>query len=152
MPSLTPRLLNLTLHACSGFWLLPAPPSPSLVPGELGFVPLAHRGLPLGTCFFIPYGELVLLSSAWPPWGHLPGATQPPLPRATQALKVTVLPAGSLFLLPHPALRQPGLDLPPRPHFPRDAETGGPRVLHPGAPGLSPAPGDRGSCVVARMS
>lgn len=28
------------LPACGTFRLLPAPPSPSLIPGELGFVPL----------------------------------------------------------------------------------------------------------------
>lgn len=52
--SLTPGLpcSASCLPACSTFCLLPALPCPSLVPGELGFVPLARRGLSVGICFF----------------------------------------------------------------------------------------------------
>lgn len=76
-----------------------------------------------------------------------PGLPQPAFHRAVQALRVTVLPVSCLLFFPHSAL-----NLPPGPHFPREAETGGLGVLHPGTSGLRPAPVDRGSWVEGRMS
>lgn len=55
-----------------------------------------------------------------------------------------VLPASRLLSLPCPALRQPGLDLPPGPYCLKNSKTGGLGSLHPSTPGLSPAPVYRG--------
>lgn len=136
------------LPICSAFRLLPAPPGVlSLVPGELGFVPFAHGGLPLGMCLFI---HTVISSCPAAPGTRrdtFTGLPQPALRRAAQALRVMVLPVSCLLFLPHPAL-----DLPPGPHFPREAETGGLGLLHPGTSGLRLAPVDRGSWVEGRTS
>lgn len=118
------------LPACTAFWLLPARPSPSLVPGELGFVPSAHLAV-LGTCSFIPCWEVVLLSSS-----HTHGTTGVAAaapPQSSSGPRSHGLPASSLLFLPHPALRQPdstyllGLVAPGMPGL----EGWG--VLHPGA-------------------
>ena len=89
IPSLTTGLHCSTspLPACSTFQLLPAPPVPSLVPGVLGFVALAHCGLSLGICLLISHRYLVLPSSSWHPWGHLPGVAPATTPQSGSGLQ-----------------------------------------------------------------
>lgn len=75
------------LPVCSAFQLLPAPPGvPSLVPGELGFVPFTRGGLPLGMCLFI-HTDLILPRSSQHPQGHLPRAAPASLPQGSSGLK-----------------------------------------------------------------
>lgn len=101
----------------------------------------------MGMCLFI---HTVISSCSAAPGTRrdtLPEPPQPALRRAAQALRVMVLPVSCLLFLPRPAL-----DLPPEPHFSREAETRGLGVLHPGTSGLHPAPVDRGSWAEGRMS
>ena len=98
------------LPICSAFRLLPAPPGVlSLVPGELGFVPFAHGGLPLGMCLFI---HTVISSCPAAPGTRrdtFTGLPQPALRRAAQALRVMVLPVSCLLHSTYlPGLISPG--------------------------------------------
>lgn len=111
------------LPVYSTSWLLPASLVPLLVPRDLGLVPLAILG---HICLFYTMNQSC-------PAAHGTHAnTFLELPRplllSSSASEVMVLPASGFLVLPHPALRQPGLNLPPGPHCLRDAKIGRPGV------------------------
>lgn len=122
IPSLTNGLhcSASLLSAYSTSRLLPASLVPLLVPRELGFVPLAVLG---HICLFYTMNQ----SCPAAPGTHANTFLELPqsLLLSGSASEVMVIPAS---ILPHPALRQPGLHLPPGPHCLRDA-----KIWRPGA-------------------
>lgn len=118
----------------------------------LGFVALAHCGLSLGTCLLISHHYLVLPSSSWHPWGHLPGVAPATTPQSGSGLQ-SHGPFCQLSPLSPPSCTETvWTQLTSRASLLQGCQCWGAEGVHPSAPGLSPAPVDRGSWVGVRMS
>lgn len=131
-PGLLIPSLTSGLHCSASFlladstsWLLPASLVPLLVSRELGFVPLAVLG---HICLFYTMNQSC---PAAPGTRANTFLELPSYSSSASASEVMVLPTSSFLILPHPALRQPGLNLPLGLHCLRDAKIG--------RPGLAPS-------------